>query len=77
MLALKRVDCPPIHEWDHIYASQWIEEIGFPEFSNIIRTQKISGLELLDADDDYFYDNLGSSKPDKIKKIKTEISKAK
>ena len=42
-VALEREDIAPIHEWDYIQTSKWFFEQGFPEISNIIKFNKISG----------------------------------
>lgn len=76
MLALKRVEIPPVHEWDHNYLSKWINDIGFSEYSSIIKSSKVTGNDLMDADEDFYYDNLGCSKPNIVIKIKTELNKA-
>jgi len=51
-------------------------DIGFSEYSKIIESTKVSGQDLLDADEDFYYDNLGIYKPNMVIKIKTELNKA-
>lgn len=77
MLALRRVQIPSIAEWNHLYLSKWIAEIGFPDLRNVVKYNKITGQDLIDADEDFYYDTLGCSKPNHIIKIKTEVNKAK
>ena len=58
-LALKKVYRPPFREWSSEMLQQWMQEVGFEEFVNVIKNSRISAEMMEKADHKFIMDNFG------------------
>ncbi len=72
-MVLEREDVKPIDKWSQTEVQQWFIEMGMDEYVNIIKYEKISGKDILEGDELFFFNVMGI-KDDQYKKLKYEIN---
>jgi len=72
-MILEREDIPPFEKWTESDIYDWFKEMKLDEYLNIVKYEKIKGIDLINADDAYFLNNLGME-DDVIAKMKYEIN---
>jgi len=72
----EREDILPFDKWTENEVYNWFKEMNLDEYLNIIKYKKITGMNILQADEKYFLDNFGME-DDIILKIQYEVNKMK
>lgn len=72
-MILERDDLPPLEKWTETEVYQWFKDLKLDEFLNIVKYEKIKGMDLINADETFFLNNMGME-DDVIAKMKYEIN---
>ncbi len=72
----EREDILPLEKWTEKEVYDWFKEMNLDEYLNIIKYKKITGLNIIKADEKYFSENFGMD-DDMIMKIQYEVNKIK
>ena len=75
-MILEREDVLPFERWSEVEVYDWFKEMELDDYLNIIKYHKITGLDLFDADELYFFNKMGME-DDIISKVKYEINRLK
>ena len=75
-LLLEKEIVPPLSQWTTEEVYKWFEEMKLDDYLNIIKYEKISGKDLVIADNT-FYENVMGMEEDQMKKVKYEVSRIK
>jgi hypothetical protein len=76
-LLLEREEMKPLEKWNVPEVIDWFRSMNLDEFSNIIKYEKITGKDIVDADETFFVNIMGMMDDNQIKKVKYEMNTVK
>jgi hypothetical protein len=72
--ALAREEIKPINEWNNEDLTKWMDQIGFSDYSKVVRYNEWSGAEFSGMiDKKFMLDTLGITREDLKIKLETEV----
>ena len=74
-IACEDTSVPAFKDWDHIRLSEWFAKIKMLKYEKTILYRKITGDQILQADMEWYVDELGMDYEDEMVHINTEINK--
>ncbi len=76
-LLLEREEMKSLEKWNEVDVQEWFRSMDLDEFMNIIKYEKITGKDIVNADETFFVNIMGMMDDNQIKKIKYEINSVK
>lgn len=76
-LLLEREEMKPLEKWSVPEVIEWFKTMNMDEFCNIIKYEKITGKDIVDADETFFVNIMGMMDENQIKKVKYEMNNVK